>query len=351
MLAAQLRGANKLVIVKVPKPSAEPGEIVVRVKAASICGTDLRIRSAGLAGVSEASPRILGHEFAGDVWEVGEGVEGFSVGDPVTVAPNIGCGSCDNCIDGRPHLCTNLRAIGVSLDGGFAEFVRIPREAVSGGNVMNMPQGMTYEHACLNEALACCYHGFEACQAKPGDAGLIIGAGPIGVSHMILLKEAGVSPVIVSDLAPDRLRVASEVGADIVINPNEEDLHEAVYRATGGKGADIIITACPSPDAQAESLSLARVGARINFFGGLPPTAGPVLLETNLIHYKELIITGTTRSGNDHFRKSLDLLARGGVPAERLVTGSFALSDIDAAFEAAASGRHMKVVVVPDGVQ
>lgn len=350
LLAAQLRGAGKLVVSEVPEPVAGPGEIIVCVKAASICGTDLRLFSSGLDGVGDDSPRILGHEFAGDVWHVGEGVREFGAGDPVVVAPNIGCGSCDNCLNNRPHLCMNLRAIGISLDGGFAQFVRIPADAVSGGNVFRIPSEITYDHACLNEAVACCYHGFEACQVNPGDAGLVVGAGPIGVIHMLLLKKAGVFPVIVSDFASDRLRVAHELGADIVVNPTEEDLASAVRDLTVGRGADIIIIACPSPSAQAESLSLARAGGRINFFGGLPPTAGPVKLDTNLIHYRELIVTGTTRSGNRHFRKTLDLLADGYIPSESLVTGTYTLSDIHKAFEAAASGRHMKVVVRPNGI-
>lgn len=349
MLAAQVGGPGGLVVTEVPLPKPGDGEMLVRVGAASICGTDLRILQNGLPGVSQAAPRILGHEFAGDVAEVGKGVSGIKPGDRVAVAPNIGCGHCDMCTSGNSHHCGSHSAIGITLDGGFAEYVLIPKEAVAQGNVIALPPGMTYPEASIAEALACCWHGFEACRISPGEVGLVIGAGPIGVAHSLIMRMAGASCVVMADISQSRLDLAASFGPDVTVNSATESLEAVIHHITGGKGADVVIVACPSPEAQAQALTVAGVGGRINYFGGLPQRTLPVALDTNLIHYKELIVTGTTRSNTRQFRMALRLIETGRFPARRLVTGTYPLSEAPSAFEAAASGRHMKVVIEPGG--
>ncbi|MGE5588230.1 MAG: zinc-dependent dehydrogenase, partial [Clostridia bacterium] len=323
MVAAVFYGPGDIRIETVPMPQVGPGDMLVRVRAAAVCGTDLRIFSSGFskpdAGGSERG-RILGHELAGDVEEVGRGVAGFSPGDRVTVAPNIGCGTCAECVRGLDHLCPDYKAIGVSLDGGFAEYVLFPREAVAHGNVCRIPEGVSYEEAAVNEALACCYNGFQACRTQPGDTVVVIGAGPIGALHLLLSKLAGAQDMIVSDIVEERLASMESLGADLTVNAAKRDLVEAVKDRTRGRGADVVIVACSSGEAQQQALDLAATGGRVNFFGGLPRGKEKVVLNTNLIHYKQLLVTGTTRSSIHQFRKTLEILASGRLDIKPVIT-------------------------------
>ncbi|MCR4401584.1 MAG: zinc-dependent dehydrogenase [Firmicutes bacterium] len=350
MVAAVFYGPGDIRIETVPTPQVGPGDVLVRVRVAAICGTDLRIFASGFtkpdAGAS-GKGRILGHELAGDVEEVGEGVTGFSRGDRVTVAPNIGCGTCPECVRGLGHLCADYKAIGVSLDGGFAEYVLFPREAVANGNVCKIPESVSYEEAAVNEALACCYNGFQACRTQPGDTVVVIGAGPIGALHVLLSKLAGAREVIVSDVVEDRLASMESLGADLTVNAGKRDLAQAVKDRTRGRGADVVIVACSSAEAQQQALELAAVEGRVNFFGGLPRGKENVVLNTNLIHYKQLLVTGTTRSSIHQFRKTLEILASGRLDIKPVITGRIGLREIAAALSGTRDGKRLKTVVVP----
>ncbi|MBT9165396.1 MAG: Sorbitol dehydrogenase [Chloroflexi bacterium] len=344
MKAAVLYGPEDIRVEDIPEVTVSRGEIVVSIKAAAICGTDIRIYKKGPDGnVPEMA--VLGHEIAGDVISMGPEVEGFSPGMRVAIAPNFGCGRCRMCIRGDEHLCSQYRALGIDLPGGFAEKVRIPAPAVSRGNVVGIPEGVSYEEAALNEPLSCCLNGQEACGIRAGHSVAIIGAGTIGLMHMMLAQAVGAGPVLVADVLDERVSLAGERGADVAMNSAETDIVEAVMDLTGGIGMDAVIVACPSPEAQKGALRLAATGGYINFFGGLPRGSPGVTLDTNEIHYRQLVVTGSTRASKRQYRTTLHLIATGKVNVGDLVTSVVDLDDIELAMTDAAAGRGLKTVV------
>jgi L-iditol 2-dehydrogenase len=330
--------------VELPVPETGEGEILLRVKAAAVCGTDLRMLQNGAAGVDENHPLTLCHEFAGVIEKKGPLVKDYEAGQRVSVAPNIGCGTCDRCVSGNSHHCRKLTAIGVHMDGGFAEFVRVPENAVRLGNVTPIPEHVSFEAAAANEAFACVYNAFERYRVYPGDTVVVIGAGAIGIMHAKLAFMAGAAKVIVSDLSQARLEECQRAEPRIIAE--KDDLLARVMEETAGEGANAVITACSAAAAQRASFALAALDGRVNFFGGLPKGRENVELDTNIIHYKQLSITGTTRSTHRHYRETLRFIGQGLVDIDPLITHKFELKDIQTAFDNAANAVGLKQVVV-----
>lgn len=347
MLAAVYHDVRDVRVEKVTRPSVGDEDALLRVRAASICGTDLRIYSSGHFKIPPGTSRILGHEFSGEVVQVGSMVKSLSPGMRVAIAPNIGCGVCEQCIQGRSHLCPTYDAFGITLDGAFSEYMLIPRVAIEQGNVVQLPEGVSFEAAALNEPFSCCYNGSRACRIEPGDSVLIVGAGPIGIMHLLLASLSGASKVIISEMIEERRAGAAEFGADLVVNPEKEDLAAVVQEATSGRGVDVIIVAAPSPAAQEQALDLAAHQGRINFFGGLPQGRDFIRFPSNRVHYRQLVITGTTGSSNHQYRKSMEIIASGRVDLLPLVSARFPLSEVAEAFDLAASKKAMKVLITP----
>ena len=337
MKAARLVGKEDLQVVSVPDPVAAEGEIVVRVRAAMICGTDVRMLRNG----AKVLPVTLGHELAGVIEQVGSGVRGYQRGQAVAVAPNYGCGVCDPCVAGRTHHCAELRAIGIHMDGAFAEYVRVPAAAVSQGNVCPVPEGLSFAEAALAEPLSCVYASFERAHLVPGDAVLVIGAGPIGLLHAKLYRMAGAGLVMIHDLNEDRLAVCAQQDPSFVtLGPDR--IRERVYELTGGRGADVVVTAASSAATQQLAFAVPALDARIIFFGGLPAGQEIVPLDTNVIHYKQITVTGTTRQSLAQYRRCLALLASGRLPVRGVITGTYPLEKAPQAFAAAARGEGLK---------
>lgn len=345
MRALLFRGPNHLELTDVPVPEVGPGELLVKVAACLICGTDLRIvRGKKTKGVRV--PSILGHEFAGTVAAVGTGVTGFRSGDRVAVAPVIPCHTCFYCKHGRENVCANRTALGYEYDGAFAEYVRIPASAVRSGNVYPVPQDLSLEAAALAEPLSCCINGQHNSRVGLGDVVVILGAGPIGLMHLQLAKGAGASQVIVSEPNEGRRSVAAELGADRVVDPQAEDLTRVVKEATAGLGADAVILAIGIPSLAEASLGLVRKGGTVNFFAGFS-VGDTAALDVNLIHYNEIAITGTSAARRADYEQALRLIAGGVVQAEELITHRFSLDKALEAFKVAASGDGIKVAIVP----
>jgi L-iditol 2-dehydrogenase len=347
MLAAVYHGINDLRIEEVEKPAIGEDEALLRVKAAAICGTDLRILASGHFKILEGTTRILGHELAGQVVEIGPRVRGLVPGMRIAIAPNTGCGTCEQCVQGRDHLCPNYEAFGISLDGAFAEYMRIPASFIRRGNTALIPEGISYEEGALNESFSCCYHGSRACRIEPGDVVLIVGAGPIGIMHLLLARLSGASTVIVSEMIEERRLQALEFGADLAINPGQEDLLAVVGEVSHGRGADVIIVAAPAPSAQEQSLDLAATRGRINFFGGLPKGSEFISFKSNRVHYREIVVMGTTGSSNYEFRRSMEIIASGRVALAPLISARFPLLEAKEAFAVAASKKALKVIINP----
>ena len=347
MLAAVYHGPNDLRVENVPIPKIGSDEILVKVISASICGTDLRIFHGNHRMYAPGTVRIPGHEVVGSIAKIGAGVTNYSIGQRVFCAPNTGCGHCEQCVTGNNNLCANYDAIGVTSDGGFAEFVRIPANSVRQGNVIPISETVDPAVAALMEPFACVLRGQNALHIKAGEVVLIMGAGPIGVMHVKLAKARGAGRIIVSEPIPDRAVQAIRMGADRVVDPVSEELKAILLEESHGHGADAIIVAAPIHAAQESTLDLAAMGGRINFFGGLPKDRPNINFNSNLVHYKELVITGTTACSTADCWQATRLVNSGIVELSDLVSRRFPLKDAVLAFTAAEDRKSLKIVLEP----
>jgi L-iditol 2-dehydrogenase len=347
MLAAVYHGLHDVRLEEVPRPKPGPGEIVLRVRAAAICATDLRIVNHGHFKIPSGAVRILGHELAGEIASVGEGVTDLAPGMRVALAPNVGCGSCWECIQGNNHLCPDYDAFGINLDGAFAEHMRITAPAVQQGNVVEIPEDLPYEEAALAEPLSCCLNAQQVCCLQPGETVVIMGAGPLGLMHLLLARHSGAGQVIVSEVRAGRARQAAEFGADLVVDPEEQDLIECVLGATGGRGADVVIVAVGSAELQQQAVELAARRGRVNYFAGLAAGRDGPCVDSNRIHYWQVTVTGTTGSNRRQYRQAMQMLGSGRLSLRSLVTLKRPLLEIGEALADAASGDQLKVIVLP----
>jgi L-iditol 2-dehydrogenase len=337
-------GADDLRLEDRPDPEPGPGEVLLRVAACGICGTDLRIAAGGHRAYPDGTVRIPGHEIAGTIAAVGAGVD-LPTGATAFVAPNVGCGRCAACRRGRVNLCRTPEALGITRDGGFAELVLLGDDVVEQGNLLLADGEIDPGALALVEPLACALRGSNACAIAPGDVVVVVGAGPVGLMHLQLALLRDPAAVIVSEPSEARRAEALRFGAAVSVAP--EELAAAVEERSEGQGADVVITAAPAAAAQSQALELAAPAARINFFGGLPRDRSRVELDTNLIHYGELVVTGTTANTTEDCREALELVVSGRIDTAALIGARRPLVDGAGAFEAAASGDLLKVVVEP----
>ena len=344
MQALVYHDPNDLRVEDRPPPEPGPGEAVLRVGACGICGTDLRIAAGGHRAYPPGTVRIPGHEVAGTILAVGDGID-LEEGQPAFIAPNVGCGRCAQCRAGRVNLCVRPEAVGISVDGGLAEQLLLTPNLIAQGNVLPVPEAADLRAVALAEPLACVLRGSEACDIKAGDLVVIVGAGPVGLMHLLVARLAEPSAVIVSQRSNERRRLALEYGADEAVGP--DDLAATVMDVSGGRGADVVIVAAPAAEAQRQALEIAAPAARINFFGGLPRDSSVVELDTNLIHYKELVVTGTTANTTEDCRRALELILSGSIDTAALISRSYRLAEADEALAAAGSGEALKVVIEP----
>ena len=347
MLAAVYYGPRDLRVEQRPIPKIGAHEALLRVVTAGICGTDIRILHGEHGKYPPGTIRIPGHEIFGEIAQVGDAVRDYRVGQRVFLAPNMGCGKCLQCISGSNNLCAEYDAPGITYDGSFAEYVRVPTRAVLQGNIIDIGTVLDPAVATLIEPFACVLRGQDALQIKPGENILLIGAGPIGVMHLILARFRGAGCVIVSELDSDRLAQAMHLGADLVVNPAEEDLAGVISEKTQGRGVDVVIVAAPAPKAQEAALELASIGGRINFFGGLPKDRPTITFNSNLVHYKELHVTGTAACSTKDCHRAAEIACSGRIDLSQVVTSSHPLHDANAAFTEAEAGKSLKVLIEP----
>lgn len=345
MKAAILTRIGEIVFTETPKPTSSDSEILVHVKAATICGTDLRIiRGEKTQGVR--IPLIIGHEFSGEVVEIGKDVDHFSPGDRVCVDPVLSCGQCFYCLHGMENVCLNRKAIGYEYDGCFAEYVRIPAGFIKSGNVQIVPQGVSWVAGALAEPLGCCLNGQRKLDLSLGDTVAVIGAGPIGLMHSMLAKASGAGKVIVSEPNEKRRETALKFGADLLVDPIRESLEEVVLAKTNGIGADVVILAIGNPQLANIVLKLARKGGRISLFAGFSKGDMPAM-DVNMIHYNELAVFGASALQRRDLKKSLDMMERKLVEVDELVSHTFTLENILEAVALAESGEAIKVALTP----
>jgi L-iditol 2-dehydrogenase len=344
MKAAVYHGIRDVRVQDVPMPSAGPGEVVLRVLLCAVCGTDKRIFTHGQKNV--VPPAITGHEIVGTVHQIGPGVDGgLRAGQKVIVATVVGCGRCVYCRRKQYNLCDSFTALGYDYAGGFAEYVKIPANAVAQGNVIAIPGSMSPERAALVEPLSCCLNGQEYLGAQPGDRAVIFGAGPIGLMHAGILKARGCQPLIVADMVDERLAYVREFGLGLPVNTAGAGAVERILEAGGGEKFDVAVTACAVKAAQADALRLVRKKGRISFFAGIPKDDPILGIDTNHIHYSEISIFGCFASNLQHYHQALEMVSRDDLPWDRFVTHKFKLDDILQAYAVVEAGQGIKTVI------
>lgn len=349
MKAAVYLGPGQIEVRDVPAPECRAGEILIKVDACAVCGTDLRVYQHGHHAVTP--PHITGHEVAGTIAEVGGGVDGYRPGERVIIVTEIGCGLCNWCRRGRQNMCPdvsqNLSAIGYRYPGAFAEYMVMPAKGVQQGNVIKVSDALPPEHACLAEPLSCVINGQSYLHIGPGDTVVVIGAGPIGCMHVAMAKVQGATKVILADISQPRLELAARAEPDVLVNSAEEDLVQRVMDETDGDGADVVVVACSVPAAQEQALRMVGIQGRVSLFGGLPRDRAVINFDSNIVHYKEVGVFGAFASYSYQYLQALSLLESGRVQANRFVTHRFPLDAIVEGFQTALKGEALKVVIEP----
>lgn len=334
-------------IADISAPLKRADNILVTVRAASICGTDMRTFLKG--NVKIDVPRVLGHEFAGDIVHVGDDLKeyGFDIGDRVTAAPAIGCGECYYCKKGYSNMCNDLETIGFQYDGVFASVVEIPKKAVKNGNLIHLPESISYDDATLIEPAACAWNGQTYLQIHEGDTVLIYGSGMIGCIHAELAYRKGASRVVIVEPVEKRGKIAMEKVPGIVwINPFTQNTVEEVEKLTKGKGADVVITATSVPSVHEEAQKVAAKRGRISLFGGIPGD-GKGYLDSNLIHYKELQVFGVHATTPGYMKEIMKMMEDGELDAKKYIEKIVALDDVERGFFSIRDDNTMKVVIHP----
>ena len=342
MKAAMLYGINDLRIEDVPKPQVDKGEVLVKVKAATTCGTDLKIFQRGYIEKVIRLPTVFGHEWAGEVVEVADDLEWPKKGMRVRAGNSAPCMHCVMCQMGKYNLCENM----VWLWGAYAEYIKVPARMVL-VNMQEIPQHVSFEEAAITEPLACVLHGVEETGVKLGDAVAIIGAGPIGLLHLLTVRRIGAEKVIVVDLVDERLGFAEKLGADETINAGKANAVEKVRQITNGYGVDVAIEAIGTPPTWEQALKLVRKGGTVLEFGGCPPGT-EIKVSTEMLHYGEIKVLGAFHTTPLHFRKALSLIATRTIDVRPLITRKMRLEEINDAFQILATSKNeIKIAIIP----
>ncbi len=329
-----------------PEPEVGPGEVKIRVRACSMCGTDVKIASAGHIRI--VPPRVMGHEIAGEVVEVGEGVEGWAAGDRVQVIAAIPCGTCEFCRAGAMTICPNQVSMGYDFEGGFAPYMIVPKVVLDVDGLNRIPENVSFAEASVAEPFACAINAQEIVNVHEGDDVVVVGSGPIGCIHVRLARARGARRVVLVELSRTRLDLAASfVHPDLAVCASEEDPIEAVKAFFDGKGATVVITAAASGAAQEQALQMLAPQGRVSFFGGLPKDKPTITLDSNLVHYRELTIVGANGSSPAHNKQALAHIADGSVPVADLITHRLPLDRVAEGIDIVRSGAGIKVTVEP----
>lgn len=323
-------------------PAPGPGEVLLRMEAAGICASDLRV----LRGEKHAALGVVpGHEFTGMVVACGAGVEGLTDGDRVAVYPIVSCGRCEFCRSGLRNRCDRRETLGYDRNGGLAESILLPQALVGQGHAVPVPPGLPARRASLTEPLACVLNSLESCGLRAGASVAILGAGPMGLMHLLLARALGAGPVVVCEPEPGRRALAAEFGATAVCDGSVEAAETAVRDATGERGADVVIVSVGLAGLPEIALRLAARRAAVNLFAGFPPGT-TAALDVNDLHYREIVLTGSQNATPDQFRRTLALLPS--LPAiDRVITREVDITHADQAYALRDDPRVLKTLVLP----
>lgn len=332
-----LREPGQIEIIEKPVPEPSEGELVVKIGAALTCGTDLKAFQRGHPMIP--MPGVFGHEFSGIVAAAGKNAGTFREGDPVMAVHSAPCGICGYCRRDLGNLCVNI--MNTKILGAFSEYIRIPAHIVK-INTFPMHPGLPFEEAALLEPLSCVVHGIQGIPVRDGTTAVIIGAGPIGLLHLVLLKASG-ARVLVCDRGQERRLLASEAGADRTTSP--EELHEAVQSFTEGMGADLVFECTGRPEVWQDAIRHVRRGGTVILFGGCPKGT-TVTYDTFRVHYDEITLRGVFHFTPRDVKKAYDLLGNS-LPVSFMISGRHRIEELPSVLVRLSRGEGVKYAIIP----
>lgn len=342
MKSAFLTSVCTFEVREIDEPVCPSDGLVLQVKACGICGSDLRRWKEGPGD----TPVVPGHEIAGVVIGVGKNISRYAIGDQLAVAPDIHCGNCHYCRQGKFNLCDSLKLLGITpgYPGGFSEKVILTSDVLNNGIVHRIPNGMSFSEAALAEPCSSVMAAHDKAGTDLEHTVLVMGGGPIGCLHITIAQIRGAN-VILSEPNQIRREIAKGFSPSAIIDPSFEDLVSRVRELTNGLGADIIICANPIASTQTQAVEAIRKGGKIILFGGLPKAAPMTSLDANLIHYGEISVVGSFSYHPTYHEMALSTISRGLIPCEKVITHNYKLNEINNAFQVASTGEALKVII------
>lgn len=344
MKAIVYYGVENIKIEQLPIPECNENELRVKIDACSVCGTDLKAYKSGNPRIK--APIVMGHEFTGIIDVVGENVKGYNLGERIVMATSVSCGSCYYCKKGSNNLCSDLKPMGFSYNGGMAEYTIIPEDAIKNGHVIKVPNSVKAEHAALAEPLSCAVNSIENCNVEEGDTVVVSGAGPMGILNLCVAKEYGAKKTILSEISQNRLEQAGQF-CDRLVNPAKEDLAQVAKDETGDVGADVVIVAAPAAAPQEQALDVVRKRGTVCLFASLPAGKSMLNIDSRKIHYGEIRVVGSSDSTPKQVKKAVELLQSKSFPADKIASHILKFEEILKAFELMISGEALRVILKP----
>ena len=337
MKAAVFYGVKDLRLEEVPLRKLRSDELLVKIHACGVCGTDVHIYEGAKGSATVYPPVVLGHEFSGEIVEIGNGVRQLKVGDRISVDPNIFCGQCHFCKKGNVHLCENLQAIGVTRNGGFAEYAIVPEK-----QAYKLPDNLSYEEGAMGEPVACCLHGIDLSGIKHGDKVLIVGAGTIGLIMVQLTKLAGASQIIVSESIKEKRSIALKYGADVVIDPEISAVDKQVKEVVP-QGVDVAIECVGTKRTMLNAIQSCARGGNVMMFGLAPPDC-EIPLKPFEVFQRELTIKSSFINPFTQAR-ALDLLGSRKIRVADFIADVIQLDQLRKVFEDRKYRSRGKVII------
>jgi L-iditol 2-dehydrogenase len=335
---------GRISVESIDDPSPQAGEVILRVGAAAVCASDLRV----FRGEKHAEAGVVpGHEFAGTVVDRAADVVNVELGQRVTVYPIVACGGCEFCRRGLRNRCLARRTLGYDLNGGMAQYVRLPSSIVAQGHVVPVADQLSTLRAALTEPTACVLNSLESSGFRAGASVAVLGAGPMGLLHVVLARALGAGPIIVSEPVDVRRAMAETLGASVVTGGDAKQSESAVMDATGGQGADVVIVSVGLEGLTETALRLAAKQATVNLFAGFP-SASTALLDVNALHYNEINLTGSQNATPDQFRRTVALLPSLDA-IDTIATHRFDMAHAAESYSVRADPAALKTLVFPNG--